>query len=120
MPSVNLPASEQQLDGHFFGGNVQARPRLHKPLRYAGTLDNFTHQDVTPVIGREYEGLQVRDLLKWGDDMIRDLAVTGEPHRNLIWRLRVCRARLTQCSLPSQSPNGVWFSFATKTSRQQR
>ncbi|KAK7711146.1 hypothetical protein SLS63_012738 [Diaporthe eres] len=78
MPSVDLPAGEQQLDGQFFGGNAQARPRLLKPLRYAGTLDNFTHQDVTPVIGREYEGLQVRDLLKWGDDLIRDLAVTKE------------------------------------------
>ncbi|KAI3399485.1 hypothetical protein diail_6747 [Diaporthe ilicicola] len=76
MPSVALPAGERQLDGQFFGGNAQAHPRLLKPLRYAGTLDNFTHQDVTPVLGREYEGLQVRDLLKWGDDMIRDLAVT--------------------------------------------
>lgn len=76
MPSVDLPAGEQQLDSQFFGGNAQARPRLLKPLKYAGTLDKFTHQDVTPVIGREYEGLQVRDLLRWGDDMIRDLAVT--------------------------------------------
>lgn len=82
MPAVDLPASEQQLDSHFLGGNAQARPRLLKPLRYSGTLDNFTHQDVTPVIGREYEGLQVRDLLKWGDDMIRDLAVTSEPLSN--------------------------------------
>jgi hypothetical protein len=40
-------------------------------------LDNFKHQDSTPVIGREYEGLQVRDLLKWGDEMIRDLAITS-------------------------------------------
>lgn len=120
MPSVDLPASEQQLDGQFFGGNAQARPRLLKPLRYAGTLDNFTHQDVTPVIGREYEGLQVRDLLKWGDDMIRDLAVTSEPHQSLRGCLSMFQARLTRCLLPLQSPNGVWFSFATKTSRQQR
>jgi len=83
MPSVNLPGSEQQLGSQFFGGNMEARPRLLKPLRYAGTLDKFAHQDVTPVIGREYEGLQVRDLLKWGDDMIRDLAVTSEPHQEL-------------------------------------
>lgn len=76
MPSVELPASEQRLDGQFLGGNVQARTRLEKPLEYAGTLDSFKNQDLTPVIGREYEGLQVKDLLKWGDDMIRDLAVT--------------------------------------------
>lgn len=77
MPSVDLPGDQQQLDGHFFGGNVQARTRLLKPLKYTGTLDTFKSQDLTPVLGREYEGLQVRDLLKWGDEMIRDLAVTS-------------------------------------------
>lgn len=76
MPSVEL--SEQQLDGQTFGGNAQAHPRLLKPLKYTGTLDNFRNQDLTPVIGREYEGLQVKDLLRWGDEMIRDLAVTSE------------------------------------------
>lgn len=78
MPSVELPAGEQQLDGQFFGGNAQARTRLLKPLKYTGTLDSFKHQDLTPVVGREYEGLQVKDLLRWGDEMIRDLAVTSE------------------------------------------
>ncbi|KAJ4392311.1 hypothetical protein N0V93_005936 [Gnomoniopsis smithogilvyi] len=75
MPAVELPVNEQWLDGHFFGGNVQARTRLSQPLKYTGTLDSFKNQDLTPVLGREYEGLQVRDLLKWGDEMIRDLAV---------------------------------------------
>lgn len=76
MPSIT---NEQTLDnGQFLGGNVQARTRLPKPLKYTGTLDSFQSQDLTPVLGREYEGLQVRDLLKWGDEMIRDLAVTSE------------------------------------------
>lgn len=78
MPAVELPANEQKLEGQFFGGNVQARTRLSQPLKYTGTLDGFKNQDLTPVLGREYEGLQVRDLLKWGDEMIRDLAVTSE------------------------------------------
>lgn len=81
MPAVELTANEQSLDstgsGQFVGGNVQARTRLTKPLKYTGTLDSFKNQDLTPVLGREYEGLQVRDLLKWGDGMIRDLAVTS-------------------------------------------
>lgn len=79
MPSVELPTTEQPPvdDGPFFGGHAQARPRLREPLRYTGTLDGFASQDLTPVVGREYEGLQVRDLLRWGDDMIRDLAVTS-------------------------------------------
>ncbi|ROV90096.1 hypothetical protein VMCG_09771 [Cytospora schulzeri] len=77
MPSVALPAaSKQQYDGQLFGGNAQARPRLLKSLKYTGTLDSFKNQDLTPVIGREYEGLQVRDLLRWGDELIRDLAAT--------------------------------------------
>lgn len=81
MPAVSLPAKEHSLDdgSHFFGGHIQARTRLQKPLQYTGTLDRFQSQDLTPVVGREYEGLQVRDLLKWGDDMIRDLAVTSKP-----------------------------------------
>lgn len=74
MPSAEFPTSGQQL----FGGNAQARPCLLKPLKYTGTLDSFKSQDLTPVIGREYEGLQVRDLLKWGDELIRDLAATSE------------------------------------------
>lgn len=78
MPAVELPANEQKLEGQFLGGNVQARTRLSQPLKYTGTLDSFKNQDLTPVLGREYEGLQVRDLLKWGDEMIRDLAVTSE------------------------------------------
>lgn len=78
MPAVELAANEQRLDGHLVGGNVQARTRLSQPLQYTGTLDAFQSQDLTPVLGREYEGLQVRDLLKWGDEMIRDLAVTSE------------------------------------------
>ncbi|KZM19976.1 uncharacterized protein EKO05_0003390 [Ascochyta rabiei] len=58
------------------GGHESARSKLSKPLVYSGSLDGFKHQDATPVIGREFEGLQVKDLLKRGDDMIRDLAIT--------------------------------------------
>lgn len=61
------------------GGNEQARPRITKPLVYSGSLDSFTHNDLTPVIGREFKGLQVVDLLKASnsDGLIRDLAVTS-------------------------------------------
>jgi alpha-ketoglutarate-dependent taurine dioxygenase len=55
-----------------------ARTRLDKPLSYTGLLDSYTHSDLTTVIGTEYEGLQVVDLLsaKNSDALIRDLAVT--------------------------------------------
>lgn len=78
MPSAELPTREKELGGQYVGGHDQARPRLSQPLRYTGSLDSFKSQDLTPVIGREYEGLQVRDLLKWGDERIRDLAAISE------------------------------------------
>jgi hypothetical protein len=55
-----------------------ARTRLDKPLQYSGLLDSYTHSDLTTVIGTEYEGIQVVDLLsaKNSDALIRDLAVT--------------------------------------------
>lgn len=57
----------------------EALPRFVRPLEYAGLLDSYKQKDLTPVIGREYEGLQVEALLNAenSDDLIRDLAVTG-------------------------------------------
>jgi hypothetical protein len=55
-----------------------ARTKLDKPLSYSGSLDSYSQSDLTPVIGTEFEGLQVVDLLsaKNSDALIRDLAVT--------------------------------------------
>ncbi|CAG7562111.1 unnamed protein product [Fusarium equiseti] len=72
-----MPSAEvETLPSHIVGGNAQSRPRLDQPLTYTGSLDNYSQFDVTPVIGREFNGLQIRDLLKWDDIHIRDLAVT--------------------------------------------
>ncbi|KAG9672662.1 putative TfdA family taurine dioxygenase, partial [Aureobasidium melanogenum] len=56
----------------------EARTRLTKPLEYSGLLDSYQSSDLTPVIGREYHGLQVADVLaaKNSDALIRDIAVT--------------------------------------------
>ncbi|KAG0652688.1 Sulfate starvation-induced 3 [Hyphodiscus hymeniophilus] len=51
----------------------------HKePLKLSGALDHFEHFDVTPIIGREFVGV---NLAKWlrapnSDELIRDLAIT--------------------------------------------
>ncbi|KAK5658061.1 hypothetical protein OQA88_2617 [Cercophora sp. LCS_1] len=51
----------------------------HKePLKLSGALDQFSSFDVTPVIGREFEAV---DLVKWlrapnSDELLRDLAIT--------------------------------------------
>lgn len=75
-----MPTATQEVaagDGGFIlGGHPQSRSRLAEPLTYSGSLDSFDQADVTPVIGREYHGLQIRDLLQREDRMIHDLAVT--------------------------------------------
>ncbi|KAF2824871.1 taurine catabolism dioxygenase [Ophiobolus disseminans] len=79
MPSVDHSQAENGNDSsgaNTIGGHSKARSRLLKPLVDSGSLDSFKHQDLTPVIGREFEGLQVTDLLRWGDTMISDLAIT--------------------------------------------
>ena len=74
MPSFE-PSNETLGDGCIFGGNPAAWTRCIKLFVYFGSLDNYKHADLTSVIGREYDGLQVRDLLKADDQVIRDLAV---------------------------------------------
>ncbi|KAI8936663.1 hypothetical protein NX059_007060 [Plenodomus lindquistii] len=73
---VRVEEGSDDSESHVVGGHFDARSRLQKPLVYSGSLDTFDYQDLTPVIGREYNGLQVTDLLKWGDELIRDLAIT--------------------------------------------
>ncbi|TDZ26121.1 putative alpha-ketoglutarate-dependent sulfonate dioxygenase [Colletotrichum orbiculare MAFF 240422] len=73
MPSA---VSNATAETNIVGGDPVARPRLSKPLVYSGSLDKYKNSDLTPVIGREFEGLQVADLLKADDQLIKDLAVT--------------------------------------------
>ncbi|KAK4442208.1 taurine dioxygenase [Podospora aff. communis PSN243] len=60
-------------------GALPQRHESHKePLKLSGVLDQFTAFDVTPVIGREFVGV---DLVKWlrapnSDELLRDLAIT--------------------------------------------
>lgn len=75
MPSAS---TENAADLHIVGGHPESRPRLTKPLVYSGSLDDFEQNDVTPAIGREFFGLQIRDLMKWDDQLVRDLAATGQ------------------------------------------
>jgi hypothetical protein len=61
----------------------------HKePLKLSGALDHLEHFDVTPIIGREFIGV---NLAKWlrapnSDELIRDLAITStnDPHSTLV------------------------------------
>ncbi|KAF7552476.1 hypothetical protein G7Z17_g4289 [Cylindrodendrum hubeiense] len=77
MPSVAAHQQEAVVaDSNIVGGHPQSRPRISQPLTYTGSLDDIKQADVTPTIGREFTGLQIRDLLRWDERLIRDLAVT--------------------------------------------
>jgi hypothetical protein len=81
MPSlkrVHVEDENGETGKGILGGHASAQSRLLKPLSYSGSLDHFKHQDVTPVIGREFEGLQVTDLLNGSDEVIQDLAITSK------------------------------------------
>jgi alpha-ketoglutarate-dependent taurine dioxygenase len=110
MPSLKRVHVEQTHDGtdqSVVGGHESARSRLSKPLRYSGLLDKYKHQDLTPVIGREFEGLQVTDLLNGSDEAIRDLAITSMSNRPFrrCSRLIASNSFATWCRLPA-GPKG--------------
>ncbi|KAI9372211.1 hypothetical protein BJX61DRAFT_542911 [Aspergillus egyptiacus] len=73
MPTVIEPRPTTILGGH-----CEARPRIAQPLEYSGSLDSYQYLDLTPVIGREYESLQVAEVLQLPnrDQVIQDLAFT--------------------------------------------
>lgn len=50
--------------------------RLEKPLVSSGSLEQYEHANVTPVIGEEFPTLQLSEILH-DDAKIRDLAILG-------------------------------------------
>lgn len=60
--------------------NDNGQTEFPAPLQASGALDKYEHEDITPVIGREYPHLNVvNDLLDSpdGDELIRDLAIAS-------------------------------------------
>lgn len=93
-------------------GNGIPKDASHpSPLRPSGKLDNFKHEETTPVVGREYPDLNVVDDLlnsSDADDLIRDLAIASESTE---LRLVDLRAH----SYPFQSPSVASFSCVHST-----
>ncbi|KAH6646545.1 hypothetical protein BKA67DRAFT_410567 [Truncatella angustata] len=78
-PAVEKPAKTSAAVG---ATELHGEPRLetnHRdPLQLRGVLDQYEQFDVTPVIGREFVGV---DLAEWlrapnSDELIRELAIT--------------------------------------------
>ncbi|KAF9874977.1 alpha-ketoglutarate-dependent sulfonate [Colletotrichum karsti] len=69
-PVQNPQLQEEELPERLTG---------HKePLKPSGALDKFEHFDVTPIIGREFPNVNLKELLRApnSDELIRDLAIT--------------------------------------------
>lgn len=62
---------------------VKEAPKIEtqhrEPLKLSGVLDAFEYFDVTPTIGREFSGVNLKKWLRApnSDDLIRDLAITS-------------------------------------------
>jgi hypothetical protein len=49
-------------------------------LKPSGALDKFEYFDITPIIGREYPTVNLKDLIEApdSDELLRELAVTSK------------------------------------------
>jgi hypothetical protein len=72
-----------------------------EPLQLKGVLDQYKSFDVTPVIGREFVDVNLKDWLEApnSDELIRDLAITST--LTLPWSMNFTSN--TQCSLTTRS-----------------
>lgn len=89
-PGINLPIYHEILRNlstpvHFGKDSmkmaVEQQNGSHPtPLKKTGVIDEFEHEDTTPVIGREFPKVNiVDDILNASnaDELIRDLAITS-------------------------------------------
>lgn len=69
------------VDSHHNLEHKDSASQRRKPLKSTGSLDVFTSDDITPVIGTEYpEANIVNDLLNSpdADQLLRDLAIKSK------------------------------------------
>jgi alpha-ketoglutarate-dependent taurine dioxygenase len=71
-PAANIEQIKAKNASAKAGESVNVRP-----LQLTGALDHFEHLETTPVIGREYPTIQLRDLLYSdnADELLRELAI---------------------------------------------
>ena len=78
-----------------------------EPLKTKGVLDTFESFDVTPVIGREFVDVSLKEWLRAPnyDDLIRDLAITSKPHSMFSQSLNtnILKSFSTRCCLLPQA-----------------
>lgn len=83
--SESSKTDERKGTNTYVKGHPDSTPALETGHREnmlpTGALDKFQHFDVTPVIGREFIGV---DLAEWlhapnSDELLRELAITSKP-----------------------------------------
>lgn len=88
--------------------------RLTGPLKYSGSLEEYEYFDATPILGREFPTLQLRDILN-DDRKVRDLAILGERRTSAdpVWV-----ELLTPCTVSQR--NVVFFRNQDLTVEEQK
>lgn len=77
MSTISLPAQTETLvNGSTAAGSLSLRGST-LPLKSTGVLDKYSHFDNTPTIGRQFDELQLTDLLdaENSDELIKELAI---------------------------------------------
>lgn len=75
-PAVDVQTTSDLKDIKVKGAEAQPSGLIREPLKYSGSLDEYKHFDVTPVIGVEFPEIQLSDILN-DDKKIKDLAILG-------------------------------------------
>lgn len=77
-PVASLATAVPANTGNGSDTSAESYPR--PPLQLSGTLDKYPHHESTPVIGREYPTIQLKELLDApnSDELLRELAIVGE------------------------------------------
>lgn len=78
--STSEKPQTQETEAPAVQAPSQSTSQHKEPLKLSGILDQFESFDVTPVIGREFVGV---NLAKWlrapnSDELLRDLAITSK------------------------------------------
>lgn len=76
-PSVDIQTTSEHNEIKLKGADAPLSGLIREPLKYSGSLDEYQHFNVTPVIGAEFPEVQLTDILN-DDRKIKDLAVLGK------------------------------------------
>lgn len=79
-PVVDTVPSKAFVAASSSSPAIVANQMINKPLSMTGILDNYKYDDLTPVIGREYPTIQIRDLLNApnSEELLREMAIISE------------------------------------------